>query len=111
MIKIYLASPYTHNDPSIMEERYLAACKKAGQLARKGFYVYSPIVHWHPVAALYGLPRDWEFWKKLDRESIQLMDEVQILKLEGWEISIGLGNEIALAKELDKRYIFIDPHE
>ncbi len=109
MLKIYLGSPYTHSDPFIMEERYFAACKKAGQLANEGYYVYSPIVHWHPVATLYGLPRDWEFWQKLDRESIQLMDEVWILKLEGWSISIGLGNEILLAKEFNKPYSFIDP--
>jgi len=108
MLKIYLGSPYTHSDPKVMEERYLAACKKAGQLANEGFYVYSPIVHWHPVATLYELPRDWEFWQKLDRESIQLMDEVWILKLEGWSISVGLGNEILLAKEFNKPYIFID---
>jgi hypothetical protein len=109
MLKIYLASPYTHNDPLVMEERYLAVCLKASQLAKEDYYVYSPIVHWHPVAKLYGLPRDWEFWKKLDRESIQLMDEVWILRLDGWSMSIGLGNEIIIAREFNKPYIFIDP--
>jgi len=109
MLKIYLASPYTHSDPQVMEERYLAVCLKAAQLAKEGYYVYSPIVHWHPVAKLYGLPRDWEFWKRLDRESIQLMDEVWILKLEGWSISAGLENEILIAKEFNKPCIFIDP--
>ena len=109
MIKIYLGSPYTHSDPQVMEERYLATCLKVSQLARENYYVYSPIVHWHPVAKLYGLPRDWEFWKKMDRESIQMMDQVWILKLEGWSISIGLGNEILLAKEFNKPYSFIDP--
>lgn len=109
MLKIYLGSPYTHSDPNVMEERYLAACLKTSQLAKEGYYVYSPIVHWHPIAKLYGLPRDWEFWQKVDRESIQLMDQVWILRLEGWSASIGLDNEILIAKEFNKPYIFIDP--
>ena len=109
MIKIYLGSPYTHSDPAIMEERYLAVCLKASQLAKEDYYVYSPIAHWHNIAKLYGLPRDWGFWQKMDRESIQLMDQVWILKLEGWSISEGLGHEILIAKEFNKPYIFIDP--
>jgi len=109
MLKIYLASPYTHDDPQVMKKRYLAACLKASQLAKEGYYVYSPIAHWHPIAKLYGLPRDWEFWKRLDRESIQLMDEVWILRLEGWSVSIGLGNEVLIAREFNKPYSFIDP--
>lgn len=108
MHKIYLGSPYTHEDSNVMEERYLAACFKASQLVKAGYYVYSPIVHWHPVAKLHELPRDWDFWRKIDSVSISLMDEVRILKLQGWETSIGLGNEIILAQKLKKPYSFID---
>jgi hypothetical protein len=109
MNKIYLASPYTHEDPAIMEERYLAVCLKASQLINEGHFVYSPIAHWHPIAKLYDLPRDWNFWKKMDRKAISILDEVWILKLEGWSTSIGLGNEVLIARELHKPYIFIDP--
>ena len=92
-----------------MEERYLAACLKASQLAKEGYFVYSPIAHWHPIAKLYGLPRDWEFWKKMDREAISILDEMRVLKLKDWSISTGIGNEILIARELGKPYIFIDP--
>jgi len=108
MLKIYLASPYTHDDPAIMEERYLAVCLKASQLAKE-YHVYSPIIHWHPVAKLHGLPRDWEFWKKMNRADIEMRDEVHVLKLEGWSISIGIGSEILIAKEFNKPYKFIIP--
>lgn len=109
MLRIYLGSPYTHSDPDVMEERYLAACLKAGQLAKEGYFVYSPIVHWHPIAKLCDLPRAWEFWQRLDKESIQLMDEVWILKLKGWEVSIGIENEMIIAREFNKPCTFIDP--
>jgi hypothetical protein len=109
MNKIYLASPYTHEDPAIMEERYLAACLKASQLANEGYFVYSPIAHWHPIAKLHNLPRDWQFWSKMDREAISILDEVRILRLRGWSISAGVGSEILIAKELHKPYTFVDP--
>lgn len=109
MLKIYLCSPYTHSDHQVMEDRYLAACLKASQLVKDGHYVYSPIVHWHPVAKLHDLPREWEFWKRLDTEAIKMMNEVCVLKLEGWSISVGIGREILIARELNKPYYFIDP--
>ena len=109
MNKIYLASPYTHENPQVMEERYLAVCLKASQLATEGYFVYSPIAHWHPIAKLYNLPRDWQYWKKMDREAISILDEMRILRLRGWSTSVGLGNEILIAKELHKPYTFINP--
>ena len=109
MLKIYLGSPYTHNDPAVMEERYLAVCAKAVQLSKEGYYIYSPIVHWHPIAKLHSLPRDYEYWKGLNRAAIEIHDEVWILKLEGWSISAGLGGEILIAKEFNKPYTFITP--
>ena len=108
MKKIYLGSPYTHDDPNIMEKRYLAACLKVSQLSKE-YHVYSPIVHWHPIAKLYGLPVEWEYWKEINREDIRMRDEVLILKLEGWSISVGLGFEILIAKEFNKPYTFIEP--
>ena len=109
MLKIYLGSPYTHEDPDVMEERYLAVCIKAAQLAKEGHYVYSPIAHWHPIAKFCNLPRDYNYWKPINRAAIEIHDEVRILKLEGWSVSIGLGNEILIAKELNKPYTLIDP--
>ena len=109
MLKIYLASPYTHKDLAVMEERYLAVCAKAVQLAKEGHYVYSPIVHWHPIAKLWDLPKSYDYWKTQNRAAIEIHDVVRILKLEGWSMSIGIGHEILIAKELNKPYTLINP--
>jgi len=51
---IYLASPYSHPDPSVRQERYEAACKATAAMMRQGYHVYSPIAATHPPAN-YGL--------------------------------------------------------
>ena len=47
---IYLASPYTHDDPNVERERYESVCTVCAKFARLGKHVYSPIAHWHPIA-------------------------------------------------------------
>src|SRR4051812_15243129 len=84
---IYLASPYSHDDPTVREERFREACRATAALIDVGEVVYSPIVHSHPLAA-HGLPTAWEFWEKQDRELIARCDEVVVLTLDGWESSV-----------------------
>jgi hypothetical protein len=58
---VYLASPYTHADKAVMEDRFRAACRYAACLMRRGINVFSPIAHSHPIAQ-FGLPPDWQFF-------------------------------------------------
>ena len=44
---IYLASPYSHPDPSVREQRFQNACRIAAELMRSGRIVYSPVAHSH----------------------------------------------------------------
>jgi hypothetical protein len=103
---IYLASPYSHPDPAIREQRFQAACQAAAALLRAGQVVFSPVVHSHPLVA-HGLPSDWAFWQHVDRECLQRCDEVVVLMLDGWEESVGVREEIWIAVELAKpvRYL------
>lgn len=98
---IYLASPYSHPDPDVREQRFEAACAAAAALLRAGHRVYSPIAHSHPLTR-YGLPGDWTFWERHDRWYLERCDEVVVLMLEGWEASAGVRAEIAIAGELGK---------
>ena len=107
---IYLASPYSHPDPAIRKLRFRAACKAAAALIRAGATVYSPIVHSHPLEA-YGLPTDWKFWERIDREHLARCDDVVVLKLAGWDRSIGVQAEIAIARERHMPIRFAEPGE
>jgi hypothetical protein len=107
---IYLLSPYSHDDSAVREHRYHEACRAVVHLLRHGFMVFSPVVHSHPLVA-FGLPSDWTFWERADREHLTRCDEVLVLTLDGWEQSIGLAAEIEIAKELGKpfRYLSLEP--
>lgn len=103
---IYLASPYTDPSNNIMHQRYLAACKACGHLAGQNEIVYSPIVHWHNVAQMYQLPKDFEFWKTQDHSMIKLCSKVVVLCIDGWKDSKGVQSEIKFAQTLGKEIVY-----
>jgi hypothetical protein len=98
---IYLASPYTHPNPAVREQRFDAACAVAAMLLREGHLVFSPIAHSHPLTR-FGLPLEWDFWERYDRHHLERCESVLVLMLDGWEESRGVQAEIALAQSLGK---------
>jgi len=103
---IYLASPYSHPDATVRQERYEAACTATAALLLEGEFVFSPIVHSHPLTQ-HGLPSDWQFWERHARWHLERCDELVVLQLDGWQDSVGLCAEVELAAELGKpvRYV------
>ncbi len=97
---IYLASPYSHADASVMQERFETICGVAARLMRDGVHLYSPIAHTHPIAVKGELPRGWEFWEQYDRKLLGACDEIWVCTLDGWRESKGVAAEIKIAEEL-----------
>jgi len=91
---VYLSVPYTDPDPAVMEARFMAATRTAGKLLREGFIVFSPITHGHPIAKHYGAIRDWETSKELCYTYLALTYKLVVLKLAGWDKSVGVRAEI-----------------
>jgi nucleoside 2-deoxyribosyltransferase len=98
---IYLASPYTHADPAVREQRFRAACQAAAFLMGKGMHIFSPIAHTHPIAE-FGLPKDWAFWQQYDRVFLQACSRLLVLTLKGWQQSTGVQAEIGIMAALGK---------
>lgn len=98
---IYLASPYSHPEVGVREQRFRDACRAAAMLLASGLTVFSPIVHGHPLV-WHGLPTDWPFWERIDRDHLERCDEVVVLMLDGWRESVGVAAEIRIARELGK---------
>lgn len=94
---IYLACPYSHLNPEVVEARYHFVTKVAGAMMGKGQVIFSPITHSHVVAREWTLPTDWEFWREQDLEILKRCDAVAVLKLPGWQESIGVRAEIDAA--------------
>ena len=96
----YLASPYSAPDPATRHQRFLAACHAAAFLMERGYTVFCPIAHSHPIAeAMNGRHLDHEFWMRQDLPLLDLCDHLIVLKLDGWEQSRGVAEEIAYAQE------------
>lgn len=104
---VYLASPYTHTDPWIREERYLRACRVLCTLLKNGIHTYSPIVHCHEIAKVDNLPREEGFWRAYNFGMLAASDSLMVCRIEGWDISVGVKAEIEEANRLSKKVTYI----
>lgn len=102
----YLASPYSHKDRAIMDERAEVATKAAVDLLKLGLYTFAPIpynCHWEK----YKLPTDWGFWQAFDKAFIDHCDALIVLMIPGWQESVGVTAEIEYAKETHKKVYYL----
>ena len=107
---IYLASPYWHPCAATRNARFKAACRATVDLMRAGHFVFSPVVHGHPLT-VYDVPGGWEFWRPHDLEHMRRCDEVVVLTLGSWRESLGVQAEIRFANELGKPIRYMSPEE
>jgi hypothetical protein len=107
---IYLATPYSHDDPEVMEERFALVTATAAQLMLAGYVVYSPITHGHAVqvALPEHLRTDHVFWLKQSMPFLCMATDLYVLKLDGWQDSIGVQWEIATAVALGKNIEYVE---
>lgn len=92
----YLASPYsiTPDNPIVRETRFLQAAGAVAYGLRRNVYLYSPIVHSHPVAVMGQLGHaaaDWKFYNAVAMSTCHML---WILMLQGWEVSEGIYEEV-----------------
>ena len=107
----YLATPYSDNNPEIMEERFLKVNKVASILISNGEIIFSPISHTHPIKLAGNLPGTWQFWDEFDRTYLERCYRLYVLMIDGWEKSTGVNAEIKIAKELGLEIIYINYEE
>ena len=100
MSYIYLASPYTDQSEEVMEDRYEKAACHTAQMLQAERFVYSPIVHCHELAKKYNLPRDIAFWRDYNTTMLRCAKQLQVLRLDGWQVSLGVRFEMDLATKL-----------
>jgi nucleoside 2-deoxyribosyltransferase len=108
---LYLASPYSHPDKAVQLERFHKVCKAAGYFIKRGYAVYSPIVHMHSIVETCAFPAGWAYWQAMDETFLRLCDELWVLCLDGWDVSEGVQAEIAYAEELGMHIRLVAPDE
>lgn len=105
----YLAIPYSADDEEMMDFRAEISDIICADLMKQGRLIYAPISSCHHIAKKYGLPRNWEFWKKMDEEFVKVCKRLLVVTLDGWETSTGVTAECAIAGECFIPVEKIDP--
>jgi len=95
---LYVASPYYHDNPWVMIERYAAVSKFCLLLLSQGYCPISPIMIWHPVAEAIGIDEDAVL--RADKQLITKCDSLVVFTLNGWQDSKGVAKEVEWAREL-----------
>lgn len=104
----YLASPFTHDDVQIRNLRTEQVAEVAAYLMQAGLFVFAPIPH-GVLISKYGLPDGYEeFWKPYCHTTLGRCDSLIVLKLDGWEESTGVQDEILIARQLGKPIYYIE---
>ena len=106
---IYLASPYSDPIKDVRIARFEEACTFCAKQARAGVVIYSPIVHWHPVAWRCDLPLDHFYWNFHNKVMIKLCSQLWILMIDGVEESAGVENELNMALYYGKEVKRVEP--
>ncbi len=104
----YLASPYSHDDPRIKQQRYGLALRASVALMRRNIFVFSSIVHCHNMATNYGLPGNYIFWKTYNRTMLTACENVLVLCIDGVGTSKGVAAELLVASEFNKFHQYIE---
>lgn len=104
----YLACPYSHPDRLVRVSRFWTANQVAAILMRRGLKIYSPISHSHPIAVAGDLPLGWDWWQEYDRAFLSHANAMYVLCIDGWRESKGVAGEIAIARELGLRIVYVD---
>ena len=97
MRKIFLACPYGHSEDSVVEERFNRCNEVAATIVVAGHAVFSQVTMSHPInRVLQGYDRAaiGKLWAPIDAAFMEMLDELVVLDLEGWEQSAGIRREI-----------------
>lgn len=106
---IYLACPYTHKEKSIRSARSTVATIISACLIKNKIYNISPLTLQIPLEDNFNFPHTWDYWKRFDELLISRSDEVWVITIEGWEESVGVQEEIEMAKEFSKKIVYVNP--
>lgn len=118
--RVYLGTPYTCTEyrtlrvrRRIENERFRFVTEVSCLLVERGIAHFSPITQSHvqkKIAADMGVLflSDFEFWRSFDLMMLRGCTELYVLRLKGWDSSIGLRAEINEAHRLGLPVSFVD---
>jgi hypothetical protein len=95
---IYIAAPYGHEDPNVVDGRMTMVYAVMASLMRKGVHCVTPLFM-HEVVVRHQLDGSFAFWEEYCFDILQRCDKMVVLKLQGWDVSRGVQAEIKFCEE------------
>jgi len=107
----YLGSPYSKYKDGL-EAAFRIVAENAALLIKNRINVHCPICHTHPIAEYGKLDhRNHDLWLPADQPFIDHAKGLIILKMDGWDESVGLNFEIDEFHKSGRPVIFMNPGE
>jgi len=106
---IYLASPYSHPSDKTRELNFHQITALAAKMVSEGHVVISPIAYGHTLLSYREMPSSWEFWQNFCSQILYKCDKIIVCKMEGWENSKGVADEISIAKDRGIPIEYVEP--
>ena len=108
----YVGSPISSRNKIIQWQRVQAASEYTAALLRRGIPAFCPAAHSLGliVAEQFAgrtLPNSWAWWKRADLPILGMATEFHVLMLSGWRKSVGVRAEIAEAKRLGIKVVYV----
>lgn len=95
---IYVAAPYNHPDPGIIEVRMHHITTYLAELSAYGKIAFSPLLMHYCLDKGVDIPGDYEFWRNHCLTLLSKSNLLDVLMLPGWDTSEGVKDEIDFAK-------------
>lgn len=105
---VYLAAPYTHKDPNVIEERMRQFYAVDAHLISQGIFTVSPLLK-DPIVQQYDIPGTWDYWKNYSHALLSVCNKMIVITIDGWEESVGVQAEIEIATNLNIPIEYMSP--
>lgn len=106
---IYISTPYSHSELSVIETRMRHVNAYALQLLKLGKVAVSPVIVGHEHIKTGEITSSHSFWLPYSEQMLRKCDEVHVLCLAGWDTSTGVAFEVKLAEDLNILVRYIQP--
>lgn len=106
---IFISAPYSHVDKAVTEARLKQVANYCANLIRSGKTAVSPLLYGHTILQYVNIGSDYVSWRKFCVEVLSNCIEMHVLKIEGWQESTGVADEIATANSTYIPVVYIEP--
>ena len=106
MRRVFLACPYGHDDSSVVAKRFEKANEVAATMIKAGTCVFSQVSMSHPINKClkeHDRTAIGALWAPVDAVFMEVMDELVVIDIDGWDKSAGIKREIEFFKSRNRK--------